>query len=270
MDCTVVIKSLSVSNDKKPSIEFKDPYKEPRSPRIIRLSSEQNHNCCYCGIKTFLNHEDRNGWPSSRLATIDHIEAKFNGGRNTFENTVMSCQKCNTLKSSVDAMVFYYFIQNLNKEELYIFHYAYIWKKFNTKLQQIASTEIEVLILAWLWTAAPDTKRIFKEALKADNIEEARIIAENNIIRKKKKKEAKVIEPNKQDLKNNQSLVNLKTTVYFNIPRWLVICHCIVLVVILVLLTYNTLLLYDSSPHLMNVLNFLKMIQTHVASSLII
>jgi 5-methylcytosine-specific restriction endonuclease McrA len=68
-------------------------YDTPRNPKIIKLSEQQNHKCCYCGCRTFLNEDDRNGLSNLSLATIDHVKAKINGGQNTLTNTVMCCQK---------------------------------------------------------------------------------------------------------------------------------------------------------------------------------
>lgn len=56
---------------------------------IKRLSSEQNHRCCYCGKYTdrIFNLADR--------PTIEHIIPSCMGGTDDYDNLAMACHKCN-------------------------------------------------------------------------------------------------------------------------------------------------------------------------------
>ena len=47
-----------------------------------------NYTCAYCGV-----------YDKSRM-TVDHVIPKASGGKNTFENTVASCKKCNNHKGN--------------------------------------------------------------------------------------------------------------------------------------------------------------------------
>jgi hypothetical protein len=60
-----------------------------------RLSGEQNHRCCYCGIVTTLEP----GFKHS--ATIEHVNDKRNGGTNAWINLAMACFDCNTTRQEI-------------------------------------------------------------------------------------------------------------------------------------------------------------------------
>jgi len=57
--------------------------KVPWSKRNVCI--RDNYTCGYCGIK-------------SRKMTVDHVVPKAHGGKNSFENTVCACKKCNNKK----------------------------------------------------------------------------------------------------------------------------------------------------------------------------
>ena len=46
-----------------------------------------DHTCQYCGIR-----------PNKEELTIDHVVPRCRGGRSTWENVVLACQKCNSRK----------------------------------------------------------------------------------------------------------------------------------------------------------------------------
>lgn len=62
------------------------PYKELPFNRK-NIFHRDNYTCQYCGKK---------GLP----LTLDHILPKSRGGKNTWENIVTACPKCNTLKAN--------------------------------------------------------------------------------------------------------------------------------------------------------------------------
>lgn len=70
--------------------------------RLQRLWLLQGGQCFYC------DRECRLAPPVSapRFATIDHIQPKSAGGPNRFENYVMACRRCNSLKSNLPADAF--------------------------------------------------------------------------------------------------------------------------------------------------------------------
>lgn len=65
-----------------------------------KLSSEQNHKCCWCGCTTV----EENGKKNS--ATIEHILPKSQGGTYDFENLAMACSKCNNERKTMDVDAF--------------------------------------------------------------------------------------------------------------------------------------------------------------------
>lgn len=66
-----------------------------RIPRHAQLLSRRNillrdrHTCMYCGAK-----------PGHALLTLDHVIPKSLGGRDTWENLVACCEKCNRFKAN--------------------------------------------------------------------------------------------------------------------------------------------------------------------------
>lgn len=68
-----------------------------------RLSGEQNHRCCYCGIRTSLKSIHKN---EPYAATIEHVRAIAMGGNNNWRNVVMACRRCNNTRKTLDAYVF--------------------------------------------------------------------------------------------------------------------------------------------------------------------
>lgn len=74
------------------------PLLEPRE-RIGVLFAIQHGLCHYCGKRiTLTRHRDLS---SDRRASIDHRIPLVGGGTETFENTVMACQACNSRKGSM-------------------------------------------------------------------------------------------------------------------------------------------------------------------------
>ncbi|MEI6159631.1 MAG: HNH endonuclease [Roseococcus sp.] len=58
-----------------------------------RLSAEQNHRCCYCGVRTDAS--------SRHPPTIEHVIPRSLGGPDTYDNCVMVCAACNTERGNV-------------------------------------------------------------------------------------------------------------------------------------------------------------------------
>jgi 5-methylcytosine-specific restriction endonuclease McrA len=61
------------------------PYKRVNLTRQ-NVFKRDNHTCVYCGTRENL--------------TIDHVLPRSNGGRDSWENLVTACQKCNSRKGN--------------------------------------------------------------------------------------------------------------------------------------------------------------------------
>lgn len=62
------------------------PYRAARLPYSKRaVLARDGHRCAYCGV---------------RATTVDHVVPRALGGRDTFENTVAACLRCNNRKGS--------------------------------------------------------------------------------------------------------------------------------------------------------------------------
>lgn len=70
------------------------------------VSEQQNHRCCYCGIKTT---EIQN---KKQSATVDHIIPRSKGGLDEIDNYVMACLACNTHRGAMPAEEFFYLVSN--------------------------------------------------------------------------------------------------------------------------------------------------------------
>ena len=68
----------------------------------LRLYEKQQGRCFYCNnpMKVFLETKD----PTPNYATFDHKIPKSKGGKNTQDNIVLACWKCNRSKGAKDAL----------------------------------------------------------------------------------------------------------------------------------------------------------------------
>jgi 5-methylcytosine-specific restriction endonuclease McrA len=80
------------------------------------LSEQQNHRCCYCGVR-FLSPPE---WANTRkrhwkraldghpqMATIEHVVRLVDGGLRIWDNEVAACTDCNHRRQEVDAIEFF-------------------------------------------------------------------------------------------------------------------------------------------------------------------
>ncbi|MCD6116054.1 HNH endonuclease [bacterium] len=83
-----IIHSVSVSIP-LPSIVRLSDYKRIPKKRIVlsrkNIIRRDNHKCQYCGT-------------SEEPLTVDHIIPRVRGGKDTWENLVCACMRCNTKK----------------------------------------------------------------------------------------------------------------------------------------------------------------------------
>ena len=87
-------------------------FSAARRLRTIRLSEAQNHRCAFCSELTYLREEERGKMSAARLATLEHLQPQSQGGTDHLSNCVMSCQSCNNMRGTMDAMTFYKLRQN--------------------------------------------------------------------------------------------------------------------------------------------------------------
>jgi 5-methylcytosine-specific restriction endonuclease McrA len=85
------------------------PKGERRRRLLALLSEQQNHRCCYCGIRAEILNRRSQGHtvPPRWHATIEHIVSLAAGGSNAWENLAMACYWCNNLRGLRDALAFY-------------------------------------------------------------------------------------------------------------------------------------------------------------------
>jgi 5-methylcytosine-specific restriction endonuclease McrA len=81
--------------------------------KLLVLSEAQNHRCCYCGCKMRLfNRYILNEILHDDAATFEHVIPRSHGGSDQWVNLVVACRQCNNNRNTLDAMTFYYFIQD--------------------------------------------------------------------------------------------------------------------------------------------------------------
>jgi 5-methylcytosine-specific restriction endonuclease McrA len=61
-----------------------------------RVGSEQAWRCCYCGVRTT---DDKH---SPLEATLEHIVPRSAGGPDVYENVVLACRGCNTVRGDAE------------------------------------------------------------------------------------------------------------------------------------------------------------------------
>jgi 5-methylcytosine-specific restriction endonuclease McrA len=65
------------------------------STRQQKVWAKTNGHCAYCGVP--LNPPSLEGGDPNRFC-VDHINARFNGGKDGLENLAPSCSRCNCTK----------------------------------------------------------------------------------------------------------------------------------------------------------------------------
>lgn len=87
-------------------LEWGERWPKTTGPqRIKRLSEQQNHRCCYCGVHTWCKHYDEDG-PWQNMATVEHIIPRDHGGTNRKGNIVMACSQCNSKRDRHNPYIF--------------------------------------------------------------------------------------------------------------------------------------------------------------------
>jgi 5-methylcytosine-specific restriction endonuclease McrA len=79
--------------DGAPEPRLPNPKRQRFLALRARLSSEQNHRCCYCGIRT--NEAEH---PDDQ-PTLEHVIPRSQGGGDTYDNCVMACSLCNNQRA---------------------------------------------------------------------------------------------------------------------------------------------------------------------------
>lgn len=85
-------------------------FSKARQRRLLKLSESQNHQCAYCGCRTWLAAYGEKG-PNSQRATLEHVVPVSCGGTERYDNTVMACCFCNSHRGARDAFAFYKWLQ---------------------------------------------------------------------------------------------------------------------------------------------------------------
>lgn len=76
------------------SIHRPDPRRVVIARLRARVAAEQNHRCCYCGVRT----TQEQGHDHS--ATLEHVVPVSLGGADTYANVVLACFGCNQARGS--------------------------------------------------------------------------------------------------------------------------------------------------------------------------
>lgn len=76
--------------------------------KIEILCEQQNHRCCYCGVR-FDDTDPMGPW----CASIEHVIRLCDGGSRTWDNEVAACRRCNSGRGNHDAVTFYGLIKQI-------------------------------------------------------------------------------------------------------------------------------------------------------------
>lgn len=102
--------------------------------KIILLSGEQNHRCCYCSNgMTYHNFNLRGPIPRNAM-TRDHVIPKSYGGTGYYQNIVIACRQCNEIRGNLHAHVFHRLMEEWKKRDVdfipswYYFSKQHLWR----------------------------------------------------------------------------------------------------------------------------------------------
>lgn len=123
---------------------------EQKRNRLIVLSERQNHKCCYCGISTTIDEQNRE---QDNAATIEHVKPKSKGGPDAMDNCVMACRKCNNERGSSCPYWFSDWKAGKIAERLYFSSYAEVSPQ---EVQQIGPARAPILAVSLqdAWTTS--------------------------------------------------------------------------------------------------------------------
>jgi len=74
------------------------------------LKEKKDIYCYYCGVKL----EAITEYPHHNLVSLEHKIPKYYGGKNTIENTCLSCLKCNIIKGTMKETTYKIFLELLS------------------------------------------------------------------------------------------------------------------------------------------------------------
>lgn len=84
--------------------------------RKRKLYLAQKGRCCFCDVKMYacsaLPH------PANRLATFEHVHPRSLGGKDTLNNLMISCYRCNKIRGCLDYDLFASVVKFCNYEKL--------------------------------------------------------------------------------------------------------------------------------------------------------
>lgn len=134
--------------------------------KIVILSEQQNHRCCYCGCVMFIA-KSQTQFKRINAATIEHVVPKAQKGVKDYENEIAACRLCNNIRSADDPYEFYEWRQLHLDDDVRTLQKA-ISKYRRAKLKAAANLEKEALYQTRLSAAlqTPYVMRVMHIALK--------------------------------------------------------------------------------------------------------
>ena len=79
--------------------------KAPQRQKLFEDIFARDRGCCvYCGVETHRLHKGLSRSP--RLATLDHVVPRSQGGPLNRDNLVLCCQACSNERGTMEAEVF--------------------------------------------------------------------------------------------------------------------------------------------------------------------
>ena len=99
-----------------------EKYATVKKMRVAKLSEQQNHHCCYCGVLTWLYDgtgkyqyplvPDRLlGMGEKQKATAEHLIPLSKGGKDNLANMIMACDRCNNHRGNKPAIKYFEALQ---------------------------------------------------------------------------------------------------------------------------------------------------------------
>ena len=68
-----------------------------------KMFKAQGGKCCYCSVSVIIPTRQGRG---KRVATIEHLQRKCEGGKSIPDNLAISCQECNNNRGQVDWLTY--------------------------------------------------------------------------------------------------------------------------------------------------------------------
>jgi 5-methylcytosine-specific restriction endonuclease McrA len=114
----------------------------PRPNKVLvqQLSQQQNNKCIFC--KCDMKYHNGEAHLHPRAMTREHVIPRSHGGTDEESNYVVSCNRCNSLRGTIDFTFFTIIVAKLLKEDVCKEHWHSPYRSVQKRLRKAIQLEV--------------------------------------------------------------------------------------------------------------------------------